>query len=100
MKKQFEEFGCLESNPNIEIIEYKNKFYCLSGWNGERYFDCWECDKPFWFNGKYSANQKSNEKYTFTPIYNYQIENIDLETIEENSDEWLNAVEIVDFDIQ
>lgn len=99
MKKQFEEIGCLGGNSNIEIIEYRHRYYCLDGWNGEKYTNCWECEKPFSICGKYVAEPKDNEEYTFTPIYKFQIENIDLDTLEENSDEWLNAIEIIDFDI-
>lgn len=75
MKKQFEEFGYLGGNPNIEIIEYKNKFYCLSGWNGEEYLDCWEYANGVWlgvfkqFNGKKVTAYSDDE----IEIYNVKL---------------------------
>lgn len=30
---------------NIEIIELNGKRYAMNGWNGEKYFDCYEVDE-------------------------------------------------------
>lgn len=48
----------------LEFIKQGNKFYALAGWNGEKYYDCFEIDK-------YECPIKSNKKYTITPIYNF-----------------------------
>ena len=34
----------------------------------------------------------------FKPVYRFEVEDIDLDQIEENSDEWFKAVEVVDFE--
>jgi hypothetical protein len=41
-------------------------------------------------------NCDSNKEYK--PVYRFEIENIDLEEIEENSEEWYRATEIVGFE--
>lgn len=30
------------SDKSIEVVEIDGKYIALSGWNGERYLDCWE----------------------------------------------------------
>ena len=40
-----------------------------------------------------------NTNLEYKPVYKYQIENIDISKLEENSDEWLDAVEIIGFEV-
>lgn len=51
-----------------------------------------------WNGENYSVKQDSVEN-VYTPIYRFNEKNIDLEAIEENSDEWDYAVEIIGFEI-
>lgn len=55
-------------------------------WNGELYRNGWKDEK--------------NTNYEYVPVYRFQLDNIDINNIEENSDEWLEAVEIVGFEIK
>lgn len=55
-------------------------------WNGELYRNGWKDEK--------------DTNYEYVPVYRFQLDNIDINNIEENSDEWLEAVEIVGFEIK
>ena len=78
--------------PDIHIVEIDGVLYALSGWNGEKYTDCWECLDQ--------CTPVEGSSYTLTPVYRFEVENIDLDTIEENSDEWDKAIEIVDYRVE
>lgn len=65
----FKEAGNWWNDRSIELIEKNGKVYALHGWNGEKYAACWEC------KGKY-LTEASKEKYTITPIYDDQLEEI------------------------
>ena len=47
-----------------------------------------------------ALNSKTGEiiKNEYKPIYKYEEENIDISTLEENSAEWNNALEIIGFE--
>lgn len=77
----------------IELYEIDGEIYALYGWNGEEYVSCWKCID------EYNADQNDDSEYCIRPIYKFQEENIDLDTLEENSDEWYDATEIVDFNV-
>lgn len=55
-------------------------------WNGELYRNGWKDEK--------------DTNYEYVPVYKFQLDNIDINNIKENSDEWLEAVEIVGFKIR
>ena len=77
----------------IKMMEIDGDIYALSGWNGEKVLDCWTC------LDEWTVDPNEPGRFVATPVYRFQEEGIDLETLEENSEEWQNAVEIVDYDI-
>ena len=70
--------GTWWSDNNIELVKINGKIYALDGWNGEKYLHCWECIDRFT-----AAND--NIEYEIRPIY--------------NSDETIDEVEIIDFEV-
>lgn len=50
-------------NNEIEIISNGDKFYALYGWNGEKFYDCFEVED------KYGIATDNDEKFCFKPIY-------------------------------
>lgn len=77
----------ISSNINKDIdyvLEDRTYLFC-EDWNGEIYR-----------NGV-KNDVKTNCEYR--PVCKYQINNIDLSKCEENSDEWLDAVKIVGFEV-
>lgn len=45
----------------IKMIELDGKIYALDGWNGEKYFHCWECKDEF--------DAVDDREYVVRPIY-------------------------------
>lgn len=41
--KNFKNVGHWWADKSIGLIEINGKVYALSGWNGEKYLECWEC---------------------------------------------------------
>lgn len=89
--------GNLYFYPYFDIVEIGGKLYVLNdnGWNGERWHDCWEV-----LNRNGSERAADEREYSIKPIYRFQAEKIDLESLEENGEEWNSAVEVVDYEIQ
>lgn len=79
------------NNGEIDMVEIDGRLFALHGWNGEVWLRCWEC------LDKWTA--ASEKTFEIRPVYRFEIEEIDLETLEENSSEWDYAMEIVDFEI-
>lgn len=53
------------------------------------------------WNGEIYGNGLKNEKDTnkeYRPVYRFEVDNVDIDTLEENSDEWNSAMEIVGFE--
>ncbi len=90
--KKYEEYGNWWNDYKTELIKKDNRIFALNGWNGEEYIDCWECKDEF-------DILNENERYCIKPIYKFQEEKIDLSLIEEDSEEWFDALEVVDYDI-
>ena len=87
MAKYFDKWN----NGEIDVVEINGRLFALHGWNGETWLRCWEClDK--W-------TMASEKVFEVRPVHRFEIEEIDFETLEENSPEWDRAVEIVDFEI-
>lgn len=86
--EKFKYYWC---NKDIPIVEIENRLIALDGWNGETWLKCWEC------LDKWTA--ASEKTFEIRPIHRFEIEEIDLEALEENSPEWDYAMEIVDFEI-
>lgn len=78
----------------IELVEVDGAMYALHGWNGEKYTDCWKCAD------EWTVDPEEPGRFTAKPIYRFMLEGIDLDKLEENSEEWENAVEIVDYDME
>lgn len=80
MSKNFKSIGKWWNDKNIELMEINGKTYALSGWNGERFTKCWECEGE-------GNREASKEEYTITPKY---------KCINEENDEW----EIVEYEVE
>lgn len=79
------------NNGDVPMVQINEKLFALYGWNGETWLRCWEC------LDKWTA--ASEKTFEIRPVYRFEVEEIDFETLEENSPEWDCAVEIVDFEI-
>lgn len=82
----------LIKNRNVEYVSSYADFELEDGtllfeqdWNGEIYRNGWKNEKD------------TNCEYK--PVYKFEIDNINLDDLEENSDEWNNANEIVGFEV-
>ena len=93
IKMNYENCGRWWSDNDIELIKKDGHIYALDGWNGEKYLSCWEC------GGAYNMDAISESDISIKPIYRYDIENINLNVVDENSDEWEYACEIVDYQV-
>lgn len=78
----------------IKMMEIDGGIYALSGWNGEKFLTCWKC------RDSWTVDPNEPGRFVATPVYRFQVEGINLDELEENSEEWENAVEIVDYDIR
>lgn len=85
--------GNLWNNLEFEIISDGKRFFILDGWNGEVYCKCTEC-----LDSKGLDLKNPEKEYTFKPVYKYEVENINLNNLEENSDEYSKATEIIGFE--
>ena len=54
-------------------------------WNGDKYTE------------GFDGINKAELNHCYVPVYRFEIEGIDINVLEENSEEWLRAVEIVGF---
>lgn len=84
---------CPVVNINGELFVLNEKY-----WNGEEWHRCWKCKDGY--NGKYWELADDTRDYSVRPIYRFQEENPDLAKIEENSQEWERACEIVGYDVR
>lgn len=67
------------------ILENDVGLYSID-WNGEKYINGFNIEK----------NKITNK--TYTPIRKFEVENIDISDIEENSEEWFELMEIAGFE--
>lgn len=56
-----------------------------SDWNGELYKEGWD------------IKNRCVVKKEYKPVYRFETDNIDINKLEENSDEWIKADEVVGF---
>lgn len=82
----------LIKNRNVEYVSSYADFELEDGtllfdqdWNGEIYRNGWKNEK--------------NTNCEYKPVYKFEIDNINLDDLEENSDEWNSANEIVGFEV-
>lgn len=93
--KAVESVGFWWNDQAVDVYKINGKFIAVSGWNGEEWLDCWQVSECV--NGRFYKIVPGGD-CSVRPIYRFQAENIDLDSIEENSGEWDCALEIVDFD--
>lgn len=81
----------LIKNENIDYVSSKADYELEDGtllfeqdWNGEIYRNGWKNEK--------------NTNCEYQPVYRFQIDDINLDNLEENSNEWNKANEIVGFE--
>lgn len=84
-------FYWFSSACDIPVYEIEGKLYALHGWNGEVYTSCWKCVDSFTSVG--------GKDYTARPVYRYQEENIDLDELDEDSDEFDEALQVARFEV-
>lgn len=53
----------MDRSAGIETVKLGGKWYALSGWNGEKYYDCWEIE----FSG-YVGSPISDETFILEPV--------------------------------
>lgn len=86
--------GCWSGKHGyIELVEVDSGIYALSEWNGEKFINCWKCIDEL------TVDPDEPGRFVATPVYRFQVEEIDLDSLEENSEEWESAVEIINYDI-
>lgn len=89
-----ENIGYWWNDRNIEVYRIGGKAYALSGWNGEKYTESWECQTQ-----KGSTFYDAGSSCEVRPVYRFEMEGIDLDSLEEDSPEWERATETVDFEL-
>lgn len=80
----------------IPVYLLNGHYYAASGWNGEEYLDSWECAD---FKYDTGCGVKPGTDCTLRPVYAFQADGIDLDSLDESSQEFEDAIQIVDFDI-
>ena len=63
MIEKIEDSGMFWNSHNIEMVKLGGEWYCLDGWNGELYNDCWKYKDP---DGLERADE---ETYRIKPAY-------------------------------
>lgn len=76
----------------IDVVEIDGRLFALDGWNGERFLHCWECVHT-------NVAMLDGREYEILPVYRYDVEDIDLDNLEENSEEWERATEVIDYEL-
>ena len=81
----------LIKNQNVDYVSSKADYELEDGtllfeegWNGEIYR-----------NGRKDKKDTNKE---YKPVYRFQVDNVDINNLEENSDEWLYETEIIGFE--
>ena len=49
------------NNQNVEVVKVGTRYFALDGWNGERYYNCWEVDEKTF--------KISNAVFILEPVY-------------------------------
>lgn len=63
MIEKIEDSGMFWNSNDIEMVKLSGEWYCLDGWNGEIYNDCWKYKDP---DGLERADEKT---YRIKPAY-------------------------------
>ena len=80
-------------NGDQDIYQVNGRCYVVDGWNGEQWISCWEVAPD-------DLHDIISRDIVIRPVYRFEAEGIDLDKVEENSDAWDHAVELVDLDIR
>lgn len=83
-----------QPSNDMPIYNIDGVLYCADGWNGEAYVH------SFRVLNAYDLDTEHPQPVTLRPVYVFQAEGIDLNTIEEMSSEWYRLVTIADFIIE
>lgn len=89
---------------DVPVIRYDGHIYCLDEWDGER---CRGTEYPgaITHRDKRSGFQEAIlegeplGEVSIRPVYRFEAEGIDLESLEENSPEWEAAVEPIELNV-
>lgn len=73
----------------IPIYRIGGCFYALNQWNGDEWGKCWKVKDAYTLSD-------DRKNYIVKPVYRFEAEEIDMEQIEENTEGWERAVEIVE----
>lgn len=66
-------------------------YYVVDGWDGEKWSDCCKVSDDL--------NKIVCRDVILSPVYRFQAEDIDLTKVDEGSDDWVHAHELVDFEL-
>lgn len=90
-----EAVGYWWNDSRIKVFEIDGRYYAAYGWNGEKYVDSFEVTRRVG-NTFFDAAADC----VLAPIYRFEAEGIDFDSIEEGTDEWDAANEIVDYHVE
>ena len=89
---ELEPIGTWWNDNDIPLYTINGEVYALSGWNGTIYTDCWHCLGP-------NHIDADKARYTIRPVYRHEVEKINICDLEEGSDAWEDAIQVVAFDV-
>ena len=76
-----------------DIYQVRDGWYMvMDGWDGEKWTDCWRVSPD-------DLRKTIACDFVAAPIYRFEDEDIDLDKLEEGSDAWAFAHELVDFEL-
>ena len=62
VNNNFKNVGTWWNDSSIPLVEINGDVYALSGWNGEKYLNCWKCTGEGYMDA-------SKETYEIEPLY-------------------------------
>ena len=63
MIEKIEDSGMFWNSNDIEMVKLCGEWYCLDGWNGETYGECWK------YKDSKGLDRADNETYRLKPVY-------------------------------
>lgn len=80
----------------IPVYLLNGRYYAADGWNGEEYLDSWEVAE---FKHGTGYGVAPGTGCSLRPVYAWQADGIDIASLDEASQEFEDAIQIVDFEI-
>lgn len=80
----------------IPVYLLNGRYYAADGWNGEEYLDSWEVAE---FKHGTGYGVAPGTGCSLRPVYAWEADNIDIDSLDEASQEFEDAIQIVDFEI-